>query len=148
MDDNALRNTWREVNPIRCPFENALAAQRCRCEKVVRVSVAEREALGCSSEELAGECAGLLREMHHNALFVLHLTHADEVLPYAKEMKVQVGGLLGLQTAMQPEGGGTQTVESVYRLVTSARVRFGEWEALPYGEIVKAIAAFELRRKR
>ena len=143
MDDNAFRATWREVNPIPCAFEKALVSRNFRCAKAVWVNVAERETLGCATEELASACADLLQHLRHKAVFALHLTHADGVLPHAKEMKVQVGGLQGVQSVLAPQ----ERTDDAQRLVAAARERFGDWQALPYGEIVKAIAAFTWRRR-
>lgn len=147
MDESAFRSTYRAVNPIVCPFEKALVAKRCFCEKAVRTSIAEREAVGCASAELAGICGKLLGLLHSNARFALHVSHLPEALPHAKEMKVQCGGLLGLQGALDAGKAEAATVEDVFVLVKEAVERFGGLESLPYGEIVKTVTAFEIRRR-
>lgn len=147
MDESAFRSTWRAVNPIACAFEKAQEAKRCFCEKAVRTAIAEREAVGCSSAELAGDCRELLALLHENARFALHLAHAEGALPHAKEMKVQCGGLLGLQGALDGEKADAATVDNVFALLRQALERYGGLDRLPFGEIVKAVAAFELRRR-
>ncbi|HCA27589.1 MAG TPA: hypothetical protein DEP05_08140 [Betaproteobacteria bacterium] len=146
MDENAYRNTFSAINQITCPFEKAVLSRRVDCEKLVRINIAEREAAGCSSLTAQEHCDGLLAHLRRNALFALHLTHAEAVLPHAKEMKVQCGGLLGLQAQLFPASADAARVDNVYILVKAALERFGGVENIPYQEIVKAVSAFELRR--
>jgi hypothetical protein len=147
VDEVAYRSAYRAANPIACPFEKALVAKRCFCEKAVRLNIAEREVAGCSSADIAADCGTLLDLLRHNAQFALHLTHVEGGLPHAKEMKVQCGGLLGLQGVLEPDWAGTETVENVFGLVREAVERFGDLDSLPYGEIVKTVSAFEIRRR-
>lgn len=147
MDESAYRSAYRAVNPITCVFEKALVAKRCFCEKAVRINIAEREAVGCAAADLAAECGELLALLRKNGQFALHLSHVSGALPHSKEMKVQCGGLLGLQNALDDGVADVATVGNVFALVQEAVERFGGLDRLPYGEIVKAIAAFEIRRR-
>jgi len=147
VDESAFRSTWRAVNPITCAFEKAQEAKRCFCEKAVRTAIAEREAVGCSSAELAADCRELLALLHENARFTLHLPHLEGALPHAKEMKVQCGGLLGLQGVLDDGKAEAATVDNIFALLQGAVAHYGGLEQLPYGEIVKAVAAFEIRRR-
>jgi hypothetical protein len=58
-------------------------------------------------------------------------------------MKVQCGGLAGLQRVLSGPG----EVEDVSRLVQSARQAQGGLENLPYSEIVQSVAAYRTRRR-
>ncbi len=147
MDEAAYRSACRSANPIVCPFEKALVAKRCFCEKAVRHNIAERDVAGCSSAAVAEDCGALLDLLRHNAQFALHLTHVEGGLPHAKEMKVQCGGLLGLQRELDPARADDETVENVFALVREAMERFGDLASLPYGEIVKTVSSFEIRRR-
>jgi len=147
VDEVAFRSAYRSANPIACPFEKALVAKRCFCEKEVRHNIAERDVAGCSSAEIAEDCGTLLDLLRHNAQFALHLTHIEGGLPHAKEMKVQCGGLLGLQKVLDPAKADDETVENVFGLVWEAVKRFGDLASLPYGEIVKTVSSFEIRRR-
>jgi hypothetical protein len=149
MDENAYRATYDDVNPLDCPFEKAILRGCCACELSLKLNIAEREAVACKSP-VARENCGTLRELlRHNAQFTLKLHHADEALPYAKEIKVQCGGLRGLLHVIEPDPvGAVRPVQNVHGLMLAAHERFGSFEDLPYSEIVKAIAVFEARPKR
>jgi hypothetical protein len=62
-------------------------------------------------------------------------------------MKVQCGGLLGLQGALDKDKAEAATVDNIFALLRQAVEHYGGMERLPYGEIVKAVAAFEIRRR-
>ena len=94
-------------------------------------------------------------------------TQIDGQLPHAKEIKVQAGGLFGLQQLLSHKNL-TQTdilhdddakfgeqaqehapIENVYATISEAIVQYKELESIPYNEIVKAIVNFKLpERKR
>ncbi len=147
MDDQAFKQTYRATNPLACPFEKAILICRCACSEAERVNIAERDTVNCRDAQAQGDCSLLVGMLRHNAAFALKLTHADAALPHAKHVKVQCGGLLGLQAVMQPERAGEARVEDIRGLVLEAQERFGSLQELPYSEIVRGIAGFELRRR-
>jgi hypothetical protein len=93
-------------------------------------------------------CIALLDAMRRNARFSLHVTHADGPLPHAKEIRVQIGGLLGLQKLLHPDLTQADSVHDINGLATEAIDRYRRIENLPYELIVQALASFEGRRKR
>lgn len=86
-----------------------------------------------------------LRCPFEKAVFALKL-HAGEALPHAKEIRLQCGGLLGLQRVVADEP--RLEAPNVHALVVQAQERFGSLQHLPYDEIMKSIAAYEGRRRR
>jgi hypothetical protein len=61
-------------------------------------------------------------------------------------VKIQFGGLLGVQRLLDGESG--EKVQNVDALAASAEQRFASLDAVPTAEIVKAIAAYKLRTRR
>ena len=147
MDERAFQDAYRATNPLACPFEKAILICQCTCREAKRVSIAERDSVNCRDVQARGDCSLLVGMLRHNAAFALKLTQADAVLPHAKYVKVQCGGLLGLQAALQPDYAGEARVDDIRGLVLEAQERFGSLEALPYSEIVRGIASFEFRRR-
>jgi len=147
VDERAFQDAYRATNPLACPFEKAILICRCGCREARRVNIAERDTVNCLDVQAQGDCSLLVGMLRHNAAFTLKLTHPDAVLPHAKYVKVQCGGLLGLQAALRPEHGGETRVEDVRGLVLEAQERYGGLQDLPYSEIVRGIAGFEFRRR-
>jgi hypothetical protein len=148
MDEQQYRDTYHSVNDRRCVFEKTINSRRCSCDKSCRFHLADREGIACRSASANVLCKELLDSMRSKARFALHLTSADSPLPHAKEIKVQTGGLLGLQGLLHPDKSGADSVENAIGLVDTAITRFERLENLPYDIIVQAIVKFEGRKKR
>jgi hypothetical protein len=58
-------------------------------------------------------------------------------------VKVQCGGLLGLQDAL--EGGAADAVADVAGLLTELAARFGGLESFPFETVVRRIAHYKHR---
>jgi hypothetical protein len=86
--------------------------------------------------------------MRRNARFSLHITQADGPLPHAKEIRVQIGGLLGLQKLLHPDMAEADSVHDINGLTIEAIARYRDIENLPYELIVQTLASFKGRRKR
>jgi hypothetical protein len=146
MDEQEYKDTYRALNEIACPFEKSILSRQCGCEYAQRFHLADREGVGCCSAPAQVHCVALLALLHRNAQFALKTTQVLEGLPHAKEMKVQVGGLLGLQGILFPQEEGRQ-VQNIFRLIQAARETYVDLESLPYQRVVKAIAGYQGRRR-
>ena len=130
----------------RCPFEKAILSAQCACELATRFSVAEQMGVNCRSGIARNNCTTLLALMRNRARFALKVTDTSESLPFGKEMKVMIGGLIGLQGLLVPEADAGR-VGNIHALVREAQENYGSLEALPYQEIVKSITAYQARRR-
>lgn len=147
MDEQEYRDTYNAVNERRCVFEKTINSRRSTCEKSRRFHLADREGIACTSATGNALCIELLNHMRSNARFALHLTTADGPLPHAREIKVQTGGMLGLQTVLFPEKAAHPNVENIIGLIDKALQDYQGFDQLPYDVIVQAIVKFEGRRK-
>ncbi len=145
VDEGEYRSIYRSINRRRCVFEKAILTRRCGCACSARFYLADREGISCESDEIHEHCSHLLMLLRENAKFVLKLTALDAELPHAKEIKVQNGGLLGIQRVLRPDLGGAH-VADVASLIRLGHKTFGSLEHFPYREIVKSIANFEGRK--
>ncbi len=148
MEEQQYKDTYLAVNERRCVFEKTINSRRSACSKSVRFNLADREGVACKSASGNALCTELLTRMRSNARFALHMTHADGPLPHAKEIRVQTGGLLGLQGLMFPLLEGHENVEDIITTLDMALERYSSLEQLPYDIIVQGIVKFEGRRKR
>jgi len=148
MDENEFRNVYETVNDLRCVFEKAVLTRQFACRNLVRMNIAEREAAGCAQPTAQCRCGELLERTRRSAAFALRLTHVSGPLPHAKELKVQCGGLLGLQSCLVAEPPEPPGVADIYGLVDQARHEYGGLDHLPYQEMIKSVVHFEGRRPR
>ena len=145
LDENAYKSTYDEVVWLSCPFEKAILSRCADCDQAHKFNIAEREAVACEAAMARENCLTLHGLLRQNAAFALKLLHPGEPLPHAKEMKIQCGGLLGTQRLVDPEA---MAAGNIHALVGEIQARFGSMRELPYHEVVKAIAAYEGRRRR
>lgn len=146
MEEAEYKKTYSTV-ALPCPFEKAILSTRCACALSQRVLLAERAAEACTAVTAQLNCVTLHGLLRQNAKFALKLTAVSDALPFAKEIKVQCGGLLGLQGLLDPGESGAARVRNIHDLVTRAQARFGGLQQVPFGEIVKAIAAYQHRAR-
>ena len=145
LNESAYKATYDEKVRLSCPFEKAILSRCADCDQARKFNIAEREAVACEAVVARENCLTLHGLLHQNASFLLKLTHPGEPLPHAKEIKVQCGGLLGVQRLFDQEAG---LVENIHALVVEVQRRFGSMQDVPYQDVVKEIAAYEGRRRR
>ena len=149
MEENEYRQMYRQAIPTRCVFEKGILARRCACPRARRHNLAEREALACTSPAGQTRCETWLALLREKAVFALQLREHSPVLPHAKEIKVQVGGLLGLAASVDEaawlEKGQVTDIDG---LLAAAEKRFGGLEGAPFDAIVRAVVHFSGRRRR
>lgn len=148
MEEREYKATYQALNQRRCVFEKAINSRSCNCTQAARFCLADREGVTCKSETDNRICIDLLDELRRNARFSLHVTRAEGPLPHAKEIRVQTGGLLGLQKLLYPEAASEEKVADICHLTRESLARYGTLASLPYERIVQAIVCFRGRIKR
>lgn len=136
MDETAYRQIYSEIISRPCAFEKAILAGCVACERSARIQIAEREAVTCNSASSLSRCTSLHDSLRQNFSFALHRVQDGTPLPHTQEMRVQCGGLKGLQHVLD----GTAEVANVDVLVAFVLQRWGELEEIPYSEVVHAAA--------
>lgn len=144
MDENAFMHSLAAINPQPCAFGKVILSRHCACSKVIKLYAAEREMVACSEEAEREQCNELLNLLRQNSAFALKLTHITPPLPHGPEMRVQYGGLQGLQM----EVDGSEEVADVSALTAAALQKFASFENLPYSKIVQSVVRCEVRKKR
>jgi hypothetical protein len=143
VDETAFRKVLRSANPQPCTFGKAILAACCKCPLVEKHYVAERETIACADEAARAACFSLHEQLRHNSAFAIKQIHDDGPITHAQEMKLQCGGLQGLQRVVD----GRDAVDDVYALVGAALVKFGNLEMLPYVQIVQSVASYKIRKR-
>jgi hypothetical protein len=132
MDESVYRQVLSTSVARPCPFEKSVLTRCTDCGLAEKHNIAEREVVTCSREVNLELCVALRDALRHNFTFALGKLHIDGPLPHAQEMRIQCGGLTGLQFTVD----GTNEVNDVSMLVMQARRKFGELADYPYSQIV------------
>ena len=147
MDQDAFRRTYREMNERHCAYEKSLLSRHCECSQAKKLCIAEREGVHCLSDEAQEQCLDLLEALRHQARFALKSNNEQEVLPHGKAMRLQVGGLRGLYSALYPDQPTPECIEDVYGLIKLAKETYGGLESLPYQTLIQQVSAYQGRRR-
>jgi len=143
MDEAAYRSTRDEVNRLPCVFERALLSRTAVCQCAATHALAERESIACTAPVARVDCGQLAALLREKSAFAVRQQTTQRILPHAAMMKIQCGGLLGLHRLLANHAAPPD----VRDLVLAARQRFGGLADLPFSEIVKGVAAFQLRKR-
>ncbi len=144
MDEIAFMHALKAINPNPCAFGKVILSRHCACSRVNIRHAAERVMVACNDELARVKCSELLDSLRQNSAFALKLTHITPPLPHGPEMRVQCGGLQGLQM----EVDGAEQVTDIAALVTAAHQKFGSLENFPYSTIVQSVVSCLVRKKR
>ncbi|MBI3478859.1 MAG: hypothetical protein HY016_00635 [Nitrosomonadales bacterium] len=133
MDEAAYRQALITSIAHACPFEKSILTHCAACSLAEKRHIAEREAVICNDAEALVRCIALRDALRHNFNFALGRPHIDGPLPHAQEMRMQCGGLRGLQFSLD----GVGEVRNVAALLKLAQQQYGELADYPYSKIVQ-----------
>jgi hypothetical protein len=133
MDETAYRQALTASTPRNCPFEKSVLTHCAACSRAEKHNIAEREIVVCNDEVARGDCIDFRDLLRHNFTFALGKLHIEGPLPHAKEMRMQCGGLKGLQYMLD----GSEVASDVAALLEMARQRYGNLAELPFSLIVQ-----------
>jgi len=147
MDEREFQQVREHLSQRPCPYQKAILSGLCRCRKCQRLNIAEREMVDCISPIAHGCCVKVLEQLSQKARFAIKQVRSP--LSHIQAMKVQCGGLIGLQSLLI--SGNTceiKSIKNIDALVTQALEVFGNMENFPYQEIVRFISHYQVRVKR
>ena len=149
MDQDAFRQTYHEINERFCAFEKAVLTLQCQCSEAHKFYIAEREGVHCNSDAGQQQCLQLLEVLRTRARFALRSTSEERknLLPHGKAIRIQVGGLRGLYTALSPGQPVPARIENVIELVNRAIKHFGSLDKLPFSLVMQQISAYHAKTR-
>ena len=146
MEESEYKSTYSEIANVRCEFEKSLTNNKARCAYSRHFWLADREGYACRFEKSSAKCACLLRKLRENSRFLLKMPQPGEKLPHNMEIRVQAGGLNGIQQLLN--AGQPDPVESIQALIEQVETEYGGLDKLPYNRIVQSISQYQGRKSR
>lgn len=71
-----------------------------------------------------------------------------QTIPHSVQMKIQYGGLLGLQQLLPNAEAGSQAVEDIAQLIDDAVTTYDDVNAIPYEQLLDTIVNFKMKRRK
>lgn len=148
MDEDEYRSAYLDVNPNRCAFEKAILTRTVNCSCADIFCLAERYGVACKQKSSRQQCDDVLCVLSQKSSFALGLSSPEESLPHAKEMKVQIGGLLGLVQSTDIRDVSLEGIYDINRVVAASIENFGGVENIPFGDVVQSVVRYQIRKRR
>ncbi len=138
------------MSELICPFSSTLVQEDFACpnaKPIVRRGGAE---IACTAGQSHGRCRQLFQRMKDVALPEFGVEDDLLMMPHSVLVKIQYGGLLGLQGMLGTPTAPGSVVGDIDRLIATAVGRFGSVDAIPCEDLGDAIVNYKLpgRRKR
>ena len=134
------------MRDMRCPFEGAILSGRFGCRFAEKFLVAHREGIVCGEAGAYKNCEELVGCLTENAAFGLRLPRDRRKLTHGQEMRVRVGGLIGLTELLYKECSPTSNKRfDIACLIQVATEQHRSIKELPYARIMPSIQAYRLR---
>lgn len=145
MDERNYRAAYQRINTAPCAFEKAILSLKCKCSYQHLFCLADRHGVGCTDAVMQHNCANFLEHLRKQTRFVFKID-IEGPLPHNKEIKVQNGGMLGLQQLLGASSG--EYVEDISGLMKKSLENYGEIENIPFNRVMPAVTAYKTREKR
>jgi hypothetical protein len=132
----------------KCAFSNTPVTNQFGCEKGAQVARRGGPDIVCASDEAHQRCEKLFQRMKQAALPAFGVEDDLLSMPHSVQVKIQFGGLLGLQ---RRQGKGTDesaVVKNIHGLVGQAIGKHGGLDAIPCQAFVEDMTSYKLKRRR
>lgn len=136
------------MSDLICPFSTPLVKDDFGCanaREIIRRGGAE---IACEQLTAHTVCSGLHNNIKVAALASMDLEDDLLSLPHNVLVKIQYGGLLGLQSVTLESAENREHVENIVSLVEQAKLKFISVDNIPLEPISETISNFKIRRRR
>lgn len=146
MDEDSYKAAYARINTAPCAFEKGILSLKCKCEYQHMFRLADRHGVACQDAVMQQKCSGFLDHLRKQTRFVFKIP-IDGQLPHNKEIKVQAGGMLGMQKLLLENNQG-EVVENIAGLLRRAIELYGDLDNIPYTRVMPDVTAYQVRQKR
>lgn len=136
------------MSDLLCPFTAPLVKKDFLCPQADEVIRRGGSEIACKNPDSHSRCTQLHALVKSSALAAMDLEDDLLTLPHNTLVKIQYGGLLGLQAMMLPDKADSTQVENIESLVSQAISSYGDPAHVPLESINAAIINFKTQRRR
>jgi len=136
------------MEEYKCPFSAPLITRQFGCAHAKEVIHRGGAEINCTNTAAHTRCDQLFQRLKVAALPAFGVEDDLLSMPHSVLVKIQYGGLLGLQRQLRTEVQEAERVEDVQALVVEAVARFGGVSEIPCASLIDDITAFKPRARR
>ena len=131
-----------------CPFSATLARNDFACSRATQVIRRGGAEFTCQSDTAHTRCRQLFEHCKQAALPKFGVEDDLTRMPQSVLVKIQFGGLLGLQRSISGQPSEASRIDDIEALLAAAIEHFSGLESIPYHQLVDDIIAWKLPRRR
>ena len=135
------------MEEYKCAFSSTLVTSQFGCEKGVQVAHRGGPDVVCVSDEAHQQCEKLFQRMKQAALLAFRVEDDLLSMPHSVLVKVQFGGLLGLQRLQDDSTNESAVINNIHGLVGEAIGKHGGLDAIPCQTFVEDMTSYKLKRR-
>lgn len=135
------------MDNFKCAFNGTMMAEQFACARAHRVTRRAGPDVACDSQAAHQRCAALFERLKSAALPAFGVEDDLLSMPHSVIVKIQFGGLAGLQCLQRPDAALETPVDDIDALVRRALEQFGSVDAVPCERFVEAMTSYPLRRR-
>ena len=130
-----------------CPFSATLARETFGCNRAERIIRRGGTEFSCQAPASHARCLQLFGQLKDAALTAFDVEDDLTQMPHSVLVKIQFGGLLGLQRITQAPPSEAGRIEDIDTLVTAAVTRFETLQAIPCEQLAADMTGYSLSRR-
>jgi len=134
------------VETFKCAFNGTLVAGTFGCAHGEPVARRGGPDVACRSEAGHRRCAEVFERLKAAAIPAFGMEDDLLSMPHSVLMKIQHGGLVGLQRLL--DGAAGARIEDIDALMARAFARYGAAESIPCADVVGDMTGYQLKRRR
>ncbi|VAW91306.1 hypothetical protein MNBD_GAMMA22-2699 [hydrothermal vent metagenome] len=130
----------------KCSFCCTLITEHYSCAKAINVVRRGGSEISCGSLDLSKKCEIVYNNFKKIATPVFDIDDDLLDMPHAVKVKIQHGGLLGLNNIVFNES--TDSISDISKLILESEKHFKSLDAFPYESTLDYITSYKVRRRR
>ena len=130
-----------------CPFSATLARETFGCNHAERIIRRGGTEFSCRNPASHARCLQLFGQLKDAALTAFDVPDDLTQMPHSVLVKIQFGGLLGLQRITQAHPPESGRIEDIDALVSNAVKRFDTLQSIPCEHLAADMTGYTLARR-
>ncbi|MBI3546122.1 MAG: hypothetical protein HY081_05955 [Gammaproteobacteria bacterium] len=128
----------------KCAFSNTMMQGGFACDQAGHVVRRAGPDIACQSQAAHEQCEQVFQQMKAAALPAFGVEDDLLSMPHSVLVKIQFGGLLGLQAQVHAADAAATTVKNIHALIDAA---LQKQENISYASLVENMTAYKLKRR-
>lgn len=136
------------MQDVICPFGATLARDTFGCTHATSVIRRGGTEFSCRNPDAHARCLRLFEQLKAAGLSAFAVEDDPTRMPHSVLVRIQFGGLLGLQRTITGQPGADGRIEDIDALVDAAITHFGGLPGIPCEQLTPDMTAYSLTRRR